>query len=197
MEGCPKSSSLQDGAYQARDEFMYKMETNTIKMVSLKGSNYHVWKFKMENLLHWYILHRHVYEYIHKWVDDNVLNDVSGETHARILLSMVEELYAWKTRNNKLFFIKQMMSLKFFICCDYDICNLARDDSSWVVDSGATFHMTSQREFYTCHTCGDFEIVKMGNNGSSNIVSVGDICLKFDTRMELVLYNETYAKYQT
>ena len=49
--------------------------------------------------------------------------------------------------------------------------------------------MTSQREFYTCHTCGDFEIVKMGNNGSSNIVNVGDICLKFDTRMELVLYN--------
>ncbi|KAM0004298.1 putative RNA-directed DNA polymerase [Helianthus debilis subsp. tardiflorus] len=67
--------------------------------------------------------------------------------------------------------------------------NIARDDSSWVVDSGATCHVTSQREFYSSYTPGDFGVVKMGNNGLSKIVGVGDVCLKFDTGMELVLHN--------
>lgn len=78
---------------------------------------------------------------------------------------------------------------EFFICCDYDMVNLAHDDSSWVVDSGATCHVTSQRDFYTSYTPGDFGNVKMGNNGLSKIVGVGDICLKFETGMELVLHN--------
>ncbi|KAD3337006.1 hypothetical protein E3N88_32526 [Mikania micrantha] len=29
---------------------------------------------------------------------------------------------------------------EFFICCDYDMVNVAHDDSSWVVDSGATYN---------------------------------------------------------
>ncbi|KAD5318290.1 hypothetical protein E3N88_18236 [Mikania micrantha] len=78
---------------------------------------------------------------------------------------------------------------EFFICCDYDMVNIAHDDSSWVVDSGATCHVTSKRDFYTSYTPGDFGIFKMGNSGLSKIVGVGDICLKFDTGMELVLHN--------
>ncbi|KAL4559836.1 hypothetical protein LXL04_031982 [Taraxacum kok-saghyz] len=308
----------------------------------------------------WNILHRQVCGYIRQWVDDNVLNHISGETHARTLWNKLEELYARKTGNNKLFLIKQMMSLKyhdgtpildhlntfqgiinqlagmgikfedeiqglwllgslpdswetfrtslsnsaangiitmelakgsilneemrrksqgsssqsdvlvtdgrgrsqsrgpsnkgkhrskskgkfteyvcnhcgkkghtikycrqlkkenkkanynnqknnrknddgdndtaetntvteeFFICVDSDMVNLAHDDTSWVVDNGATCHVTSQRDFYTSYTPGDFGIVKMGNNGFSKIAGVGDICMKFDTGMELVLHN--------
>ncbi|KAD6119895.1 hypothetical protein E3N88_11166 [Mikania micrantha] len=65
---------------------------------------------------------------------------------------------------------------EFFICCDYDMVNVAHDDSSWVVDCGATCHVTSQRDFYTSYTPGDFGSVKMGNSGLSKIVGVGDIC---------------------
>ncbi|GJR95922.1 hypothetical protein Tco_0268096 [Tanacetum coccineum] len=54
-----------------------------------------------------------------------------------------------------------------FVCYDYDMVNLANDDSSWILDSGAT----------------------MGNTGLSRIAGIGDICLKFDTGMELVLHN--------
>ncbi|KAD4180550.1 hypothetical protein E3N88_29141 [Mikania micrantha] len=325
------------------------MDANTSRMVNLNGSNYHVWKGKMEDLLYvkdyylpvfstdkpdnktdeeWSILHRKVCRYVRQWVDDNVLNHISGETHARTLWNKLEELYAHKTENNKLFLIKQLINLKyrdgtpdtdhlnvfqgvinqlagmgikfedeiqglwllgtlpdswetfrtslsnsaangiitmelakgsilneemrrksegssshsdvlvtesrgevkvkvrvtkgsivasqeekmmilsaiivaekgiqsetntttdeFFICCDYDMVNVAHDDSSWVVDSGATCHVTSQRDFYTSYTPGDFGSVKMGNSGLSKIVGVGDICLKFDTGMELVLHN--------
>ena len=91
------------------------MEANTSRMVNLNGSNYHIWKGKMEDLLYvkdyylpvfstdkpedktdaqWTILHRQVCGYIRQWVDDNVLNHISGETHARTLWNKLEELYA-------------------------------------------------------------------------------------------------------
>ena len=103
-------------------------------MITLNGSNYHVWKGKMEDLLYvkdyylpvfasekpsditneqWTLSHRQVCGYIRQWVDDNVLNHVSEEIHAKSLWSKLEELYARKTGNNKLFLIKQMMGLKF------------------------------------------------------------------------------------
>ncbi|KAJ0491316.1 putative RNA-directed DNA polymerase [Helianthus annuus] len=89
------------------------MEANTSRIVNLNGSNYHVWKGKMEDLLYvkdyympvfntdkpgdktdeeWNILHRKVCGYIRQWVDDNVLNHISGETHARTLWNKLEEL---------------------------------------------------------------------------------------------------------
>ncbi|GJX10932.1 putative RNA-directed DNA polymerase [Tanacetum coccineum] len=110
------------------------MEANTSRMVNLNGSNYHVWKGKMEDLLYvkdyylpvfstekpenktdaeWTILHRQVCGYIRQWVDDNVFNHICEETHARTLWNKLEQLYARKTGNNKLFLIKQMMRLKY------------------------------------------------------------------------------------
>ena len=59
------------------------------------------------------LLHRQVYGYIRQWVDDNVLNHVSEEKHAWSLWNKLEQLYARKTGNNKLFMIKKMISLKY------------------------------------------------------------------------------------
>ena len=61
----------------------------------------------------WTLCHRQVCGYIRQWVDDNVLNHISEEKHARSLWNKLEELYARKTGNNKLFLIKQMMALKY------------------------------------------------------------------------------------
>ncbi|KAJ9566889.1 hypothetical protein OSB04_002855 [Centaurea solstitialis] len=80
-------------------------------------------------------------------------------------------------------------TVEFFICWDDEMVNLAHDDSSWVVDTGVTSHVTSQRDFYSSYTSGNFGNVKMGNHGLSKIVGIGDVCLKFDTGMELVLRN--------
>lgn len=61
----------------------------------------------------WTLFHRQVCGYIRQWVDDNVLNHISGETNAASLWNTLEELYAKKTGNNKMFLIKQMMALKY------------------------------------------------------------------------------------
>jgi hypothetical protein len=91
------------------------MEVNLSRMVSLNGSNYHIWKGKMEDLLYvkqfhlsvfaldkpenksdeeLTLMHRQVCGYIRQWVDDDVLNHIDGETHAHTLWQKLEELYA-------------------------------------------------------------------------------------------------------
>ncbi|GKB78716.1 hypothetical protein Tco_0945611 [Tanacetum coccineum] len=42
---------------------------------------------------------------------------------------------------------------EFFVCYDYDMVNLANDDSSWILDSGATCHVaTLKRLLFILHT---------------------------------------------
>lgn len=109
------------------------MEANLSIMVTLNGSNYQIWKGKMEDLhvkqLHlpvfasekldhksdeeWTFLHRQVCGFIRQWVDDNVLNHIVGETHERIVWNKLEQLYARKPGNNKMFLIKQLMTLRY------------------------------------------------------------------------------------
>jgi hypothetical protein len=60
----------------------------------------------------WTLLHRKLCGYICQWVDDNVLNHISGEKHAKYLWDKLELLYATKTGNNKMYLIKKMLSLK-------------------------------------------------------------------------------------
>nr|GEZ05682.1 retrovirus-related Pol polyprotein from transposon TNT 1-94 [Tanacetum cinerariifolium] len=67
--------------------------------------------------------------------------------------------------------------------------NLALDDSSWILNSGATCDVATRKEYFLSYTPGDFDVVRMGNTGLSRIAGIRDICLKFDTGMELVLHN--------
>ncbi|GJN25654.1 hypothetical protein PR202_gb13509 [Eleusine coracana subsp. coracana] len=81
------------------------MEENTSRMISL-GTNYQAWKGKTEDLFYvkeywkpvfptekpddksddeWKVLHRQACGFIQQWVDDNVLNHISDETHAHTL----------------------------------------------------------------------------------------------------------------
>jgi len=46
-------------------------------------------------------------------IDDNVLNHIIGETDARALWITLEQLYARKAENNKIFLIKQLLALKY------------------------------------------------------------------------------------
>ncbi|RDX87202.1 hypothetical protein CR513_31358, partial [Mucuna pruriens] len=44
----------------------------------------------------------------------------------------------------------------------------------WIIDSSATLHVISRKEFFTSYTIGDFGVLKMGNDGVSKVISVGD-----------------------
>jgi len=110
------------------------MESNYGKMISLNGTNYHKWRGKMKDLLlvkrlhlpvfttqkpenksdeDWTFEHEMVCGYIHQWVDDNVLNHIANDTHAKTLWDRLETLYASKSGNNKLFLLKQTMNLRY------------------------------------------------------------------------------------
>lgn len=65
---------------------------------------------------------------------------------------------------------------------DHDSVNLVSDESMWIIDSGATLHVTPRKEFFTSYTSGDFGVLKMGNDGVSKVVSIGGVCLQ--TNME-------------
>ncbi|KAA0040427.1 Retrovirus-related Pol polyprotein from transposon TNT 1-94 [Cucumis melo var. makuwa] len=67
--------------------------------------------------------------------------------------------------------------------------NLVIQQSSWVIDSGASVHATSKREFFASYTPGDFGSVRMGNDGPTNVVGIGDVHLKNRNGSRLILKN--------
>ncbi|KAL5821663.1 hypothetical protein ACOSQ3_023545 [Xanthoceras sorbifolium] len=68
-----------------------------------------------------------------------------------------------------------------------DYINLASQDSTWVVDSGASYHVTSRLEFFSTYTHGDFGRVRMGNDDVSKIIGIGNIHLETNLGCRLVL----------
>ena len=56
----------------------------------------------------------------------------------------------------------------------------------WVFDGGASFHATSNWEFYSYRE-GDFSTVKMENDSSSKVLRIGDIYLETNVSCKLVL----------
>ncbi|CAL1383495.1 unnamed protein product [Linum trigynum] len=73
------------------------------------------------------------------------------------------------------------------IVCDAGFVNLACLESTWVVDSGASFHVTSRVDLFSSYTNGNYGCVRMGNDGASKIVGMGDIHLETNTGCKLVL----------
>ncbi|VFR02614.1 unnamed protein product [Cuscuta campestris] len=74
-----------------------------------------------------------------------------------------------------------------FVIGDHGLLNVACDDCTWVIDSGASYHITSHMEYFSSYTSGDFGHVRMGNDGSSKIIGMGDVCLETSTGCRLVL----------
>ena len=73
------------------------------------------------------------------------------------------------------------------IVVDNGCVSLTTQDSSLVIDSSASFHVTSHSDFFTSYRTGDFGNVRMGNSCVSKIVGIGDICLETIIRNKLVL----------
>lgn len=70
---------------------------------------------------------------------------------------------------------------------DDDYVNLACQDFAWVIDSGASYHVTLRREFFSTYTQGDFGRVRMGNDDASKIIGIGDIYIEINLGSMLLL----------
>ncbi|WJZ95351.1 hypothetical protein VitviT2T_014127 [Vitis vinifera] len=77
----------------------------------------------------------------------------------------------------------------FLIVYDSDVVNFACQETSWVIDSGASIHATPWKDFFTSYTSGDFGSVKMGNDGSAKAIGMGDVRLETSNGTMLTLKN--------
>ncbi|CAA0823428.1 Uncharacterized mitochondrial protein AtMg00300 [Striga hermonthica] len=75
----------------------------------------------------------------------------------------------------------------FLIIYEGDAVNVACQETSWVIDSGASIHVTSRRDFFRSYTPGDFGSVRMGNDGIAKAVGMGDVHLETENGNILVL----------
>ena len=81
------------------------------------------------------------------------------------------------------------------IVTDDGCVSLATQDSNWVIDYGALFHVTSHSDFFTSYKTGDFGNVRIGNSSLSKIVDIGDICLETSIGYKLVLKDVRHFPY--
>ena len=65
--------------------------------------------------------------------------------------------------------------------------NLASEEMTWVVDSGASFHLTPERRYFSSYTTDDHGRVRMGNEGTCRIAGIGDVWLTTSTGCKMLL----------
>ncbi|RDY07894.1 hypothetical protein CR513_07940, partial [Mucuna pruriens] len=213
-------------------------------MVSLNGTNYHLWKEKMKDLL--FVKKMHLLVFITnstpngvvslQMVNGSVLNKemrrkVQGSSSqsegrrqkkereksrskSKFRYKNVECHYCHKTRHIKKHYFLWKKENKgekgkskekddddddddhvttttgddLIILQDFESVNFVSDESI-----GATLHVTSRKEFFTSYTVGDFGVLKMGNDGVTKVISVGDVCLQTNTGMQLWLRGVKHA----
>jgi len=63
----------------------------------------------------------------------------------------------------------------------------------WIIDSCATLRVTPRKEFFTSYTSGDFGVLKMGNDGESKVIGIGDVCLQTNMGVQLLLKGVKHA----
>ena len=63
----------------------------------------------------------------------------------------------------------------------------ANHDAEWVVDTAASYHATSRREFFSNYKTGDFGTVRMGNTSFSKIEGIGDVRIQTNLGCTMVL----------
>ena len=59
----------------------------------------------------------------------------------------------------------------------------------WILDFGASFHVTPHREWFSTYNNGQTGCVHLGNNGACDIVEAGDINFAFANESTFVLKN--------
>jgi hypothetical protein len=70
---------------------------------------------------------------------------------------------------------------------DEAYANLACDESTWVVNTAISFHITPHRDFFSSNTNGDFGWVRMGNEAKCKVVGMRDIQLETSIGCKLIL----------
>jgi len=84
--------------------FVMKLHSPVFAAAKLDDKSDEEWEFE----------HKQGCGFIGQFVEDNVYNHICTVSHARTLWQKLEELYASKTGNNKLFYLTKLMHVKYW-----------------------------------------------------------------------------------
>ena len=73
------------------------------------------------------------------------------------------------------------------IVCGDACVNISCQDSTWMVDTTMSFHITARRDFFSSYTNGNFGWVRMRNEAKCEIFGMGDVELETSIGGKLVL----------
>ncbi|KAG8377191.1 hypothetical protein BUALT_Bualt08G0002500 [Buddleja alternifolia] len=73
------------------------------------------------------------------------------------------------------------------IICDDACVSSSCQETDWIIDSGASYHITPHRDMFTSYTSGNFGRVRMANHGVTEVIGMGNINLETDTACRLIL----------
>ncbi|KAG6432970.1 hypothetical protein SASPL_104566 [Salvia splendens] len=73
------------------------------------------------------------------------------------------------------------------VVCDDACVSSSCQQTDWIVDSGASYHITPYRDMFASYTGGSFGKVRMANHGVTEVAGIGDIHLLTNTGCKLVL----------
>jgi gag-polypeptide of LTR copia-type len=76
-----------------------------------------------------------------------------------------------------------------FISCDEEFINLICYNSTWVVDSVTSFHVTSRCDLFSFYNERDYDVVRMRNNGICKISCIGEVNVETSLECKLTLKN--------
>jgi transposase InsO family protein len=107
--------------------------------------------------------------------------------HLRKDKGMADEVESGKISNDKNTSAIATSEEEMLYICEQASVNLANAECSWIVDSGASFHLTPKRECFSSYIAGDYGYVRMGNDGECKIVGIGNVCLLTSTGCRLIL----------
>ena len=86
-----------------------------------------------------------------------------------------------------------MLEDKVLVIGQDGYCTVLDPYVEWVIDSAASCHVTLRNELFTSYKAGNFGRVKMGNDSYADIVGIGDICVRANTRYTLILKDVRYV----
>ncbi|KAJ0042674.1 hypothetical protein Pint_18583 [Pistacia integerrima] len=149
----------------------------------------------------WEFEHKQVCGYIRQWVEDNVLNHIANETHARTLWNKLETLDFGSLilclTLGKIFVVSLTnFALNGIETMKYVKSGVLKEEVQRRTQGSSSSHsevlVTENRRRNKSkgqgqNGLGDFGTVKMGNDGLAKVIVIGDVCLEMDNGSSLLL----------
>ena len=71
--------------------------------------------------------------------------------------------------------------------CEEASSNIASEESTWEIDSGASFYINPARGCFSSYIACNYGYLKLGDNGECRIVTIGSVCLTTSIGCRLTL----------